>query len=193
MPLAAARDSHRRPALEHLTSLGVCTFVWGVWAVMTMTLLTCIALFGRDVPQFEDWYMVAPLTGREPDLLAWLWAQNNEHRSPLPRLLYLALLWVSGGDFRVGMVCNTLAAALTAAALVAASRKTRSRMSLTDAFFPVALLHLGHWTNLIWSWQIQFVLSTCLFCVLLAVTAANQGAPLSGSRAAWVGAALAGC
>src|SRR5690606_20336213 len=117
-----------------------------------------------------DWLLVRPLTGHEPDLLEWLWAQNNEHRVPVPRLLLLALLTLSGGDFRAGMVFNILAIGAVAGAMVLAAQRLRGgRTRLTDAFFPIALLHLCHWENLLWSWQLSQVVPTLLACVLLLV------------------------
>ncbi|CAN5289620.1 hypothetical protein BH23GEM4_BH23GEM4_12630 [soil metagenome] len=148
----------------------------GVWAIMLGVVLGCIVSYGRNIPLAADWLMVAPLTGHEPDLAGWLWAQNNEHRVPLPRLLYLLLLKASGGDFRVGMVFNALAMAALAAAMVLAARRLRGgTLRLSDAFFPVAFLHLGNWSNLVWSWQIQFVLATVLTCGLLLVAVKHAG------------------
>jgi hypothetical protein len=157
---------------------------------MLLTLLVCIAFFGRDIPQWEDWYLVAPLLGREPNLLAWSWSQISEHRLPLPRLVYLGLLRLSGGDFRAAMVFNTVATATIAAFLVRASQRARGRLALSDSFFPLALLHLGHWTNLIWGWGIQFVSSVCLFGALLAWVVTKRGAPLSGATTLVPGLAL---
>jgi hypothetical protein len=58
--------------------------VYGTCASMLAGVLVAIALWGRNLPLSEDWLMVAPLTRHEPDLLGWLWSQNNEHRLPCP-------------------------------------------------------------------------------------------------------------
>lgn len=161
--------------------------VWATWAVMLAVVLAYIGRDAHDIPLAEDWNMVPALTGHQDNLPAWLWEQNNEHRLPLPRLILLALLKVSGGDFRAGMVFNTLALAALAAAMILVARSLRGRTSVTDAVFPLALLHLGHWENLVWSWQIQFVVSALVVCILLLVLVGRRG-PLS-TRAAAVGAA----
>ena len=117
--------------------------------------------------------MVAAMTGHEPDLPRWLWSQNSEHRLPLPRLVNLALLRATG-DFRSTMVFDTLALAAVAAGMILVARRFRDgRTSLADAFFPLLLLHLGNWDNLVWAWQIQFVLPTVLACALLLVIVAR--------------------
>src|SRR4051794_19688327 len=82
--------------------------VLALWAGMTMVALGVVAFYGYDLPFSEDWHMVRLLVGREPNLFQWLWAQNHEHRIPLPKALYLLLLKVSGGDFRTGMFANVL-------------------------------------------------------------------------------------
>jgi hypothetical protein len=145
---------------------------------MLLIVLACIGRFGRNIPLAEDWLAVPALTGNEPSLAAWLWEQNNEHRTVLPKLVLLSALKLTGGDFRAGMVVNALLASAIALAMILAARRIRGgRTVYTDAFFPVALLHLGHWENLIWSWQLVFVISTALICVLLLVAVTQERLP----------------
>ena len=163
-------------------------FVWLVWAVTLATLLVSIARDGRNIPFEEDWLMVAPMTGHEPDLPRWLWSQNSEHRLPLPRLINLALLRATG-DFRSTMVFNALSLGAVAAGMILVARALRGgRTSMADAFFPLLFLHLGNWDNLVWGWQIQFVLPTALACALLLVIVAR---PVLPTRWGATGAALA--
>src|SRR5215213_1955850 len=96
---------------------GAAIVVWSVWALMFAVALGSIALAGRNIPFAEDWGLVAPLTGHEPDVFAWLWAQNNEHRVPLPRLAGLIIVMLTG-DYRAGMVLNACVLAAVAAAMV---------------------------------------------------------------------------
>lgn len=155
-------------------------FVWLVWAATLASILVAIARDGRNIPFEEDWLMVAPMLGHEPDVPRWLWSQNSEHRLPLPRLVNLVLLRASG-DFRSTMVFNVLTLALVAAAMIFAARSLRGgHTSPTDAFFPLLLLHLGNWDNLVWGWQIQFVLPTVLACVLLLIVITDPGQQTRG-------------
>ncbi len=149
---------------------GARVFVWCVWLIMMLFALACIARYGRNIPLAEDWVLVAPLTGNEPDLLGWLWSQNNEHRVPLPRLMLLALLKITNGDFRVGMFFNAIALAGLSLAMIEVARHLRGgETKFVDAFFPIALLHIGNWENLVWSWQLSFVLPAVLICGVLLV------------------------
>src|SRR5512134_1880530 len=160
--------------------------VWLVWAAALVLILGSIARDGRNIPFEEDWLMVAAMTGHEPDLPRWLWSQNSEHRLPLPRLVNLALLRATG-DFRSTMVFDTLALAAVAAGMILVARRFRGgRTSLADAFFPLLLLHLGNWDNLVWAWQIQFVLPTVLAGVVLLAIIARPTVSTAG--AAWAGA-----
>lgn len=138
-------------------------FVWVVWLVMILFALGCIVQYGYNIPLSEDWYLVAPLTGNEPDLGSWLWSQNNEHRIPLPRLIMLTLLKITHGDFRAGMVFNLLTLGILAGVTVWVVRHFRGGQTrFADAFFPLVLLHMGHWANILWSWQLSFVVPTAL-------------------------------
>jgi hypothetical protein len=125
-------------------------------------------LFGRNIPVSEDWWLVAPLTDNEPNLAHWLWAPNNEHRIPFPRLIMLGLLKLAGGDWRSGMFFNIILLGLLAAAFILAARKLRNGRSIfADTLFPIALLSLGNWENLYWSWQVTQVATIALTCILL--------------------------
>ncbi|MCO5195855.1 MAG: hypothetical protein M9930_21565 [Anaerolineae bacterium] len=143
--------------------------VWGVWAIMLLTALMLFLRFGRNIPLAEDWQLVAPFTGNEPNFWQWLWSQNNEHRVPLPRLIMLALLAISHGDFRSGMLFNIATLALLAAAMMLAARRIRGYSHIADVFFPLLILHAGNWENLFWTWQLSFVVSIELVAVYLLI------------------------
>lgn len=158
-------------------TIGPAVVVWLIWAATVASVLVAIARDGRNIPFEEDWLMVGPMTGHEPDIPDWLWSQNSEHRLPLPRLVNLALLRTTG-DFRSTMVLDTLAVAALAAVMILVARRLRGgRTGLADVFFPLLLLQLGNWDNLVWGWQIQFVLPTVLAGVLLVVIAARPFSP----------------
>lgn len=151
--------------------------VWGTLLVVLVHALVIIAVDGRNMPEAEDWLLVAPLTGHEPNLLAWLWEANAEHRVALPKLLYLIVLKLSGGDFRSGMVLNTLTLAVLAAACVQVATKLRGRMSYADAFFPLLFLNVGESNNFAWGWQFQYVSAVGLTLVPLFVIVRHGAAP----------------
>src|SRR5688572_17992590 len=137
---------------------GVRAFLWSVWLVMVLIPLAYFVKDSHNIPFSEDWLLVSPLTGHEPDLLKWFWTQNNEHRIPFPRLILLGLLKVTHGDFRSGMLFNIIILAALALAMMYVARHLRGgRTSFADAFFPIALLHLGNWENLFWGWQLTQV------------------------------------
>ena len=50
-----------------------------------------IAHYASNVPSWDDWDMVPTLTRNQPITWEWLWSQHNEHRVPLPRLMFLGL------------------------------------------------------------------------------------------------------
>ncbi|MCO5170270.1 MAG: hypothetical protein M9894_28375 [Planctomycetes bacterium] len=136
------------------------------WAGSTLAALWLILRYGSNVPYTDGWDMVPTLTRAQPVTLDWLWSQHNEHRVLLPRLLLLALHAVVI-DFRIPMVFDALATAALALALLVGLERARGAPRLTDAFVPLALLHLGHAVNLLWGWQVQFYASTLLVGLVL--------------------------
>jgi hypothetical protein len=153
---------HDRPAL---------IFVLLVWAIMFTAALSLIGLKGSNVPSWDDWDMVPTMTGHQPVTLEWLWSQHNEHRDPLPRLVYLVLTRFVAQNLRVGMFFDALATAGLALGLILTVRHVRGQSSYADAFLPIVLLNWGQAANLLWCWEIQFYASMLLAGVLLLVIA----------------------
>ncbi len=145
-------------------------FVFGVWLFMLITALVWLAKYGSRIPIWEDWNLVAALTGNEPNLISWLWTQNNEHRIPFPKIILLILLKITNGDFRIGMFFNVITLGAASLAMVLVARHLRGgRTSFSDAFFPIAFLHLGNWENFFLCWQVSYSIPTILTSILLLV------------------------
>ncbi|MBV8336779.1 MAG: hypothetical protein JO358_15355 [Alphaproteobacteria bacterium] len=133
-----------------------------LWLGMLILAFACIAISARNLPWTEEWMMVPPLTGHEPDLLKWLWEQFNEHRIPLAKGIYLILLKASGGDFRIGMITNALILGGLSLALIFAARDLRGHTRLADAFFPIVLVHPGYMLFFLFGFVIEFTIYTAL-------------------------------
>jgi hypothetical protein len=147
-----------------------------------------VARLGSNIPRMDDWELVPTLTGNRPLTLDWLWAQHNEHRIPLARLSLLGLLAVSHNDFRAGMVCNVAFLGALSFGMIRAAREVRGSSSYADVFFPLALLHWGHADNLLWCWQVGFLLSTFLAGVVLLLIV--RATPLTPQRTVAAGACV---
>lgn len=142
--------------------------VWGAWLVSLAAALLFVGRYASNVPSWDDWDMIPTLTRFQPVTWSWLWSQHNEHRVPLPRLIFLGLDRLFGIDMRVTMVADVLLMAAVAAALLLVVRRVRGRFRLTDTFLPLVLLSLGQAANLLWGWQLQFFASAALAGAALA-------------------------
>jgi hypothetical protein len=161
------------------TPTGAKWLVWGIWVAMVMAAAGYVIHFGSNVPYWDDWNMVDVVTGAQPVTLQWLWSPYGGHRIPLPRLVLLTLYRLSGTDFRAGMYFNVALLAGTSAVLIWASARMRGgKVSAADAVFPLLLLHWGHFENLLWSWQVGFVLAVAMTGMALAIIAAYGLAPI---------------
>jgi hypothetical protein len=110
-----------------------------------------VAYYGSDIPIWDDYAIVAALTGDQPITLNWLWEQCNEHRIPVPKLILLASERLAGNDVRSGMFLSVGALCVLAAALINVAGRLRGGTRPFDAVFPLFLLHVGHAGNLLWS------------------------------------------
>ncbi|MFL5516916.1 MAG: hypothetical protein ACJ8DJ_12210, partial [Gemmatimonadales bacterium] len=152
---------------------------WSAWAAMLAAALFFIAHYASNVPSWDDWDMVPTLTHNQPVTWDWLWSQHNEHRVPLPRLIFLGLNRLTTVDMRVTMYFDVLVMAAVAAAMILTATRLRGRPSAADAFFPLVLLNWGQAANLLWGWQLQFFASVALACfALLAIVRAGGLTPV---------------
>jgi len=116
--------------------------------------------------------------------LGWFWAQHNEHRIPLPRLVFSFLLHTTR-DFRTATVVNVFVLALSAGGLALIARRLRGRSSPADAFFPLAFFSWGHHETLLNGFQIVFVIPVAIACGTTAIFATSSGR-MSARRVALV-------
>jgi hypothetical protein len=144
-------------------------FVGCVWLAMSASTLYFVFHFGTDVPFMDEWGCVPFMTDAKPLTFDFLWAQHNEHRMPLNKLAYILLGRWTGGELHVEMAMDVLILSALSAFLILASRRLRGRILFTDAFFPLALLDWGHWETLLMAFLFQFVASTSLVLLILAV------------------------
>jgi hypothetical protein len=137
---------------------------------MLAAALAFVAKYGRSVPYYDDWNIVPILAGDQPFDLVWLWgAHNGVHRLVVPRLVVLATLELSGYDFRTGMYLNVILLGALAFGCLWVARRLRGGTAYADAFFPLVLLHWGHFENILWAWQIGYVAPVVLAGTLLLV------------------------
>lgn len=167
--------SNTPPSIRSLEP-GASLFVWSVWAVLLLAGLGFVFQFGPEVPVEDDYALVPALTGDQAMTLEWLWSLHNEHRVPVPRLLLLAAYWMTGNDFRAGMFVSVLTISLLAAVLIGLNRWVRGFAIYADALFPMLLLHWGHHSNFLWSWQVSFTVAVFVLGLI------TVGIVLQGSR-----------
>ena len=159
--------------------------VLGVFVSLLIAVAVLCAVVSRNIPFSEDWLLVSPLTGNEPDLGAWAWRLHHDHRIPLPKLLMLSILKVSGGDFRWVVGSNVALIGSMCGLMLFVSRRIRGYLSVSDTFFPLLLLNVGQIENMLWAWQITFVMSAALIFIYLAAASWDHG--LLGVRPAAAG------
>jgi hypothetical protein len=185
----AMRDDRSVPEAPS-TPRGPTLFTWAAWGASLAVALVYVATFAKNLPIMDEWDMIVPfLTGERGLTFEHLWAQHNEHRIVLTKLVELSLIRLGGGDFRVGMYFNVAVCASIAAALVSAARRLRGRSTYQDAVFPLLLLQVGHWETFLRGDTVGNVLATAVACtVLLIILRGNAAA--SPRRAALAGASL---
>ncbi|HZE97303.1 MAG TPA: glycosyltransferase [Planctomycetota bacterium] len=152
----------------YLQAMGAPLFVAVVLAVVAGgTLLFAI----RNAPVLpywpDEWMYVPEVTGARPAGLPWLFSFHNEHRIPLPKLIWLAVSRLSGFDERWGCALNVALMTVAAVLLCRALLRLRGRVLWSDGCVPLLLLHWGHQETMTWPFQVAFSLLLLAFAVLV--------------------------
>ncbi|MBX9580224.1 MAG: hypothetical protein K2X87_07935 [Gemmataceae bacterium] len=163
-PVVTTPDPAPEPASDRI-AFGVVT---AVWVVCLALLLVFAARAATRLPLLDEHFNVPLLADPFGSWRAY-WHQHNEHRIPVPKLLFVAAVKLAGNDFRAPVFMNAVLVAATAAVLARAVAKARGRWAVTDAAVPLAVMNLGQWENLLWGFQIQFFASTLLALMMLAL------------------------
>lgn len=142
--------------------------LFALLVLLTGAAMVLVWCEGRNVPRWDEWENVPYVVGEKPITWAWLWSFHAQHRFVLPRLLYIGVLHATNDDFRSLMYLNVALLAIAAGSLLLAARSARGSWRWSDAVFPLVLLHWGHADNMLWGFQVGFVLSILLFCLLTA-------------------------
>jgi hypothetical protein len=153
-------------------------FVWAVWTVGTLLLVLHVRHYGRNLPSWDDWGMVPIITGHVPVTLKWAWAQHNEHRMLVPKLILAFLFrWVAL-DFRTGLYFNAGLMSSAAALMIVLAHRLRGHQRLTDAVLPLSILTLAQSEALLLNYTLALVLPSWLtFGLIWVLGKASQRPP----------------
>ena len=158
-----------------------------LWAALTASLFVYILGFGHNQPWADELEFVPALTGNEP-VGPFFLQPHNEHRLPLPRVIYIAL-WELTHDFRAGMVLQILMLSGMAYRGMRLAAILRGSPHWANAFFPLSLLHVGHCENLLMGYQLCFILAAALVWGVLEL--ALRSTPENAGRTALLAALAA--
>ena len=165
--------SHSRVGKALLIFLGILPAVF---------LLADIYFFAVNVPFMDDWQFVPLLEKAKEGTLSFrdLWAPHDEHRLFLPRIIVIASMFASGGDYRVQSFITFVVVAIISGSvllwLLTRLNGTRKSVLWAWVLVNVALFSPIQFHN--WLWPMQFAyflpytfLALCL-CALYARIAA---------------------
>jgi hypothetical protein len=115
--------------------------VWGTWLVLTVWVGFLVARYGHNLPLDDELYVIGSGFTAGKDWLdpSKLWAQHNEHRIPVPRIILLGLTKVTR-DVRSVLFLNAALLSAAAAMILLAVRRLRGHGLVLDVFVPVTCL-----------------------------------------------------
>jgi hypothetical protein len=146
---------------------------------MTAATILFIQQYARNLPYGEDIMLVPVMSGHEPVSLRWTWAQYNEHRPVISRLILAGLYRFVDKDFRVGLYFNAGLLSAASVSMLLLARRLRGYTSVTDAVLPLSILNPGQVECLMIGFALNLMLTAWISFELIAA------AGLAGGRPVW--------
>lgn len=143
-------------------------------------LLFALLRWHVEVPYLDQWELVPLLEKFDAGELSFadLWAQHNEHRILLPKLIMLGLAAVTNWDTRYELAVSFVLASLLFVLLVIMVWRSVSsgrNWAASGAILLLSILvfSLNQWENWFLGWQLQVFLAAvcavgCLYCLVRA-------------------------
>lgn len=179
-----------------MTDKSSASFTRALWVLVALPVMLGVWLvyrYGVDVPFWDEW-TIASLLQRIDDgtlTLATLFAQHNEHRMLVPRVLQLLAALAVGWDTRAGMwLTQGLLFAMLVGCIAVWRRATPghspTRSPLTFAVVSLILFSPAQHQNLFWGFQVCFYLPAA--CLLASTLVAQSPTIRLGSALAVISA-----
>lgn len=146
--------------------------VLGAWGGLSVVTAAITIASAHRIPFSDDWNLLPVIAGDRPVTWSWLWAQHNEHRTPLLKGTHLVLLRTFGFDYRSIVLLHVLVISGTGFWLTCSFAKDRGRWSSIDVLPALILLNpaLGIYA---WSFYTQFV--AAILAILLIADLPDRG------------------
>jgi hypothetical protein len=152
-------------------------------AIPPVALAWAVARYGVDVPLRDEWNAVPLLVKASAGTLRLrdLWAQHNEHRVLIPRLVIVGLAQVTGWSIRWELAANVCIALVTLFVYAVLLRRTVATVAPRLAPWlgvaaSVQVFSLGQYENWLSGWMV------CLYLMMLAVAAGVLALARRGAR-----------
>lgn len=113
---------------------------------------------GRPYPYADDWMYVYQLSDANQALMKSLFLPHNEHYIPLQNIIHIALLKISGLDFRILIGFNVLSSALVSFLWINILDNLSDNREGFLPFCMVPLVSMGWGFNTVyWGFNFQFI------------------------------------
>ena len=140
-------------------------------SLICLNFFSLIIKYAVDMPFWDEWNASPYIIGNPP-LSKILFAQHNEHRIGFGLLIMKMLASFSHWSqiWEIRFVAFLILS--STAALLLVKYKIDKKVSLLDLFIPLVMLNIFQWENLVWGFQIAFVLPL-FFLTIWLLTATN--------------------
>lgn len=126
-----------------------------------------IATNASDIFFADDATLIDGVQAREGGWFGhWLMSLHNEHREPLPKLLWFPLYMLTD-DIRSGMHAQVALLLIAAVLGRSCAVRLRGRADLADLFFPLGFLQIANHENLLMGFQLCIAVPVLLVMFVL--------------------------
>ena len=144
-----------------------------IYLIPLVLVIWFIDKFGVNVPNGDQWELIPFFTKVQAGQVTFqdFFAQHNEHRILLPRIIITALAFASGWNTKLEMFVSVGFATVTFGLIYAIAYRTKSEsrlFHLSTVLSCAFIFSLGQWENWLWGFQIAWFLIN--FCLVAAIS-----------------------
>ncbi len=158
------------------------------WALCGLLFAVYLYQYSISLPWADEWELTPVATGQTPLSMSCLLLPQNEHRTPLTRLVVVLLGWLDGWKLQALRGVNLALLAGASLSLILAARAVRGRSAWGDAFLCLLILTPWQYESVLY-YGYSYALALALMC--LALSAVMTGWPLASWKRWWAFVALA--
>lgn len=138
-------------------SVSPLTYLCLLIVILSWTLIRFSWKYTVNIPMWDQWDIVYEVIN-PTDITTLFSHQHGDHRIGTALVYMHALAWLTNWDIRLETATTIILLSLACFSLLWTKKKLFQQLDLFDVIVPLLVLNAHQWENLMWGFQIAFIL-----------------------------------